>query len=235
MAESPARRSRTIAQPIRAGSGCCSSCRTGLRRGASCLRSASPEIRSVRSAAYQIVEIRFGIMAALTRPVQERGRQMKLGIEIALDRVNTPGGIGGRKLRIIAADDGNEPARTLQAVPAALREGPDLGIRPASIGTATAAVAVPYALERRRRRGPAAMSRRRSSGSLCLQLRRGSRRRGALLVKMRRSGPADRLFAQQDDLGDAGFAGARQAYALVSTTARPRQRTLRKTIEVDEL
>ena len=30
----PARRSRTIAQPIRAGSGCCRSRRTGLRRGA---------------------------------------------------------------------------------------------------------------------------------------------------------------------------------------------------------
>jgi hypothetical protein len=61
-------------------------------------------------------EIRFGITAAFTGPVRERGRQMKLGIETAFNQVNDAGGVGGRKLRIIAADDGNEPTRTLQAV-----------------------------------------------------------------------------------------------------------------------
>ena len=44
-------------------------------------------------------EIRFGITAAFTGPVRERGRQMKLGIDTAFNRVNDAGGIGGRMLR----------------------------------------------------------------------------------------------------------------------------------------
>ena len=93
-------------------------------------------------------EIRFGITAAFTGPVRERGRQMKLGIETAFNQVNDAGGIAGRKLRIIAADDGNEPARTLQAVRQLYEKDQIFGLI-GSIGTATAAVAVPYALERR--------------------------------------------------------------------------------------
>jgi hypothetical protein len=93
-------------------------------------------------------EIRFGITAAFTGPVRERGRQMKLGVEAAFNQVNDAGGIGGRKLRIIAADDGNEPTRTLQAVKQLYEKDQVFGIV-GSIGTATAAAAVPYLLERR--------------------------------------------------------------------------------------
>ena len=93
-------------------------------------------------------EIRFGITAAFTGPVRERGRQMKLGIETAFNQVNDAGGVGGRKLRIIAADDGNEPTRTLQAVRQLYEKDQIFGLI-GSIGTATAAVAVPFALERR--------------------------------------------------------------------------------------
>jgi hypothetical protein len=141
-------------------------------------------MRSVRSAAYPTTKSRFGITAAFTGPVRERGRQMKLGIETAFNQVNDAGGVGGRKLRIIAADDGNEPAAHAPGRAAALREGPDL--RPhGSIGTATAAaVAVPYALERRMLFFGAYTGgnvvRRDPPGPLCLQLPselcRGSRR-----------------------------------------------------------
>ena len=123
----PAGGSRTVTRPIvRAGSG---------RRRSSSPHRLSPRRRRPRSASeirsravrgISDSEIRFGITAAFTGPVRERGRQMKLGIETAFNQVNDAGGVGGRKLRIIAADDGNEPARTLQAVQAALREGPDL-------------------------------------------------------------------------------------------------------------
>ena len=58
-------------------------------------RSAS-EIRSARSAASSDTEIRFGITAAFTGPVRERGRQMKLGIETAFNQVNDAGGVAGR-------------------------------------------------------------------------------------------------------------------------------------------
>ena len=51
---------------------------------------------------------------------------MKIGIDTAFNRVNETGGIGGRTLKLIAADDGNEPARTAPGRAPALREGPDL-------------------------------------------------------------------------------------------------------------
>ena len=132
-------------------------------------------------------EIRFGITAAFTGPVRERGRQMKLGIDTAFNRVNETGGLGGPDA---AADcrrrwqraDAHAPGRET-----ALREGPDL--RPhrqhrhrdrSGRGAlrAGASDAVLRSLHRRQCRAP------RSSGSLCLQLPaelcRGSRRRGAL-------------------------------------------------------
>ena len=93
-------------------------------------------------------EIRFGITAAFTGPVKERGRQMKLGIETAFNRVNDAGGVGGRMLRIIAADDGNEPTRTREAMRQLYERDQVFGII-GNIGTATAAAAVPYLLERR--------------------------------------------------------------------------------------
>ena len=37
---------------------------------------------------------------------------MKLGIEAAFNAANAKGGVYGRQLRLVAADDGYEPART---------------------------------------------------------------------------------------------------------------------------
>jgi len=47
---------------------------------------------------------------------KELGRQMKLGIDAAFNRVNEAGGVEGRMLKLIAADDGYEPARTGDAM-----------------------------------------------------------------------------------------------------------------------
>ena len=164
-------------------------------------------------------EIRFGITAAFTGPVRERGRQMKLGIETAFNQVNDAGGIGGRKLRIIAADDGNEPARTLQAVRQLYEKDQIFGLV-GSIGTATAAVAVPYALERRMlffgaytggnvvRRDPPDRYVFNYRPSYAEEADAAVR----YLVKMRRI-PIRQIavFAQTDDLGDAGYAGVAKA------------------------
>ena len=165
-------------------------------------------------------EIRFGITAAFTGPVRERGRQMKIGIDTAFNRVNETGGIGGRTLKLIAADDGNEPARTLQAVRQLYEKDQIFGII-GSIGTATAAVAVPYALERRMlffgaytggnvvRRDPPDRYVFNYRPSYAEEADAAVR----YLVKMRRI-PVRQIavFAQQDDLGDAGFAGVAKAY-----------------------
>ncbi len=41
---------------------------------------------------------------------------MKLGIEAAFNAINAKGGVYGRQLRLVAADDGYEPARTAAAM-----------------------------------------------------------------------------------------------------------------------
>src|SRR5262249_13509146 len=57
-------------------------------------------------------EIRFGISAPFSGPAKELGQNMKLGIEAAFNAANANGGVNGRQLRLVAADDGYEPART---------------------------------------------------------------------------------------------------------------------------
>ena len=189
-------------------------------------------------------EIRFGITAAFTGPVRERGRQMKLGIETAFNQVNDAGGIAGRKLRIIAADDGNEPARTLQAVRQLYEKDQVFGII-GSIGTATAAVAVPFALERRMlffgaytggnvvRRDPPDRYVFNYRPSYAEEADAAVR----YLVKIRRI-PIRQIavFAQTDDLGDAGYAGVAKAYRAMglNDSAILRLNYPRNTIEVDE-
>ena len=169
---------------------------------------------------------------------------MKLGIETAFNQVNDAGGIGGRKLRIIAADDGNEPTRTLQAVRQLYEKDQIFGLI-GSIGTATAAVAVPFALERRMlffgaytggnvvRRDPPDRYVFNYRPSYAEEADAAVR----YLVKMRRI-PVRQIavFAQQDDLGDAGFAGVAKAYRAlgINDSAILRLNYPRNTIEVDE-
>ena len=61
-------------------------------------------------------EIRFGIAAPFSGSAKELGRQMKIGIDAAFNRTNDAGGVDGRMLKLIAADDGYEPGRTLDAM-----------------------------------------------------------------------------------------------------------------------
>jgi ABC-type branched-subunit amino acid transport system substrate-binding protein len=189
-------------------------------------------------------EIRFGITAAFTGPVKERGRQMKLGIETAFNRVNDAGGVSGRMLRIIAADDGNEPTRTREAVRQLYEKDQIFGII-GSIGTATAAAAVPYLLERQMlffgaytggnvvRRDPPDRYVFNYRPSYAEEADAAVR----YLVKMRRI-PVRQIavFAQTDDLGDAGYAGVAKAYRAmgINDSAILRLSYARNTIDVDD-
>ncbi len=189
-------------------------------------------------------EIRFGITAAFTGPVRERGRQMKLGIETAFNQVNDAGGVAGRKLKIIAADDGNEPTRTVQAMRQLYEKDQVFGII-GSIGTATAAAAVPFALERRMlffgaytggnvvRRDPPDRYVFNYRPSYAEEADATVR----YLVKIRKI-PIRQIavFAQTDDLGDAGYAGVAKAYRAMglNDSAILRLDYPRNTIEVDQ-
>jgi ABC-type branched-subunit amino acid transport system substrate-binding protein len=73
---------------------------------------------------------------------------MKLGIETAFNRANDAGGVNGRMLRLIAADDAYDPTRTLGAMTQLYEKDQVFGFI-GNMGTANNAVAIPYALERR--------------------------------------------------------------------------------------
>ena len=93
-------------------------------------------------------EIRFGISAPFTGSAKELGNQMKLGIKPAFNLINESGGIHGRQLRLVAADDGYEPTRTAETMKELYEKEQVFGFV-GNVGTPTAVVALPYALERR--------------------------------------------------------------------------------------
>ncbi len=93
-------------------------------------------------------EIRFGMSAPFSGPAKELGQNMKLGIQAAFNVINAKGGVHGRQLRLIAADDGYEPARTGATMKELYEKDQVFGLI-GNVGTPTAVVALPYALDRR--------------------------------------------------------------------------------------
>ena len=93
-------------------------------------------------------EIRFGIVVPLSGAFEAVGRQMKIGIDTAFNRANDAGGIGGRMLRLIPADDESDPAKTPGAMERLYEQEKVFGFI-GNVGTVTAAAAIPFALEHR--------------------------------------------------------------------------------------
>ena len=165
-------------------------------------------------------EIRFGIAAPFSGSARELGRQMKLGIETAFNRVNDAGGIDGRMLKLFAADDGYEPSRTGEAMKQLYERDKVFGIV-GNVGTPTAVVAIPYALERKMlffgaftganilRNDPPDRYVFNYRASYVQETDAVVR----YLVKIRRLQPRQiAVFAQQDSYGDAGFTGVAKAF-----------------------
>ena len=164
-------------------------------------------------------EIRFGISAPFTGPAKELGQNMKLGIEAAFGVANAKGGLYGRQLRLIAADDGYEPTRTAATMPELYEKDQVFGLI-GNVGTPTAAVALPYALDRKMlffgAFTGAGLLRNDPPDRYVFNYRASYAEETAAvvdyLVKVRRLLPEQiAVFAQQDAYGDAGFAGVEKA------------------------
>ena len=108
--------------------------------------STMPDVSSVSIRGVSDKEIRFGIVAPFSGPAKELGRQMKIGIESAFDVANDVGGVNGRQLKLSSADDGYEPTRTGEAMKQLWDTDQIFGII-GNVGTPTAAVALPFALD----------------------------------------------------------------------------------------
>jgi ABC-type branched-subunit amino acid transport system substrate-binding protein len=190
-------------------------------------------------------EIRFGISAPFSGAARELGRQMKLGIDAAFGAINAAGGIHGRQLRLVAADDGYEPTRTVETMKQLFEKDQVFGIV-GNVGTPTAAVAIPYALEQRMlffgAFTGAGLLRRDPPDRYVFNYRASyAEETDAVvryLVKIRRLKPEQiAVFAQQDSYGDAGFAGVAKAIRALrggEAGAILRLGYKRNTVEVDE-
>lgn len=169
---------------------------------------------------------------------------MKLGIEAAFSRVNDAGGVNGRMLRLIAADDGYEPTRTLDAMKQLYEKDQVFGYV-GNVGTPTAAVALPYALEHRTlffgaftgagilRNDPPDRYVFNYRASYAEETDAAVR----YLLKIRHLQPRQiAVFAQDDAYGEAGFAGVAKAYRALglNDSAILRLNYKRNTIDVDQ-
>jgi branched-chain amino acid transport system substrate-binding protein len=190
-------------------------------------------------------EIRFGISAPFTGPAKELGLNMKIGIEAAFNVANAKGGVYGRQLRLIAADDGYEPTRTAVTMPQLYERDQVFGLV-GDVGTPTAVVALPYALDRKMlffgAFTGAGLLRNDPPDRYVFNYRSSYAEETAAvvnyLVKVRRLSPEQiAVFAQQDAYGDAGFAGVEKAIrSLRGGNASPilRLNYQRNTVDVDD-
>jgi ABC-type branched-subunit amino acid transport system substrate-binding protein len=169
---------------------------------------------------------------------------MKLGIDTAFNQVNDAGGVEGRMLRLISADDGYEPTRTVEAVKQLYEKDQVFGFI-GNVGTPTAAVAVPYALERRTlffgAFTGANVLRNDPPDRYVLNYRASYAEETAAavhyLIKLRRLQPRQiAVFAQQDSYGDAGFAGVSKAFRSLGLNDATilRLNYKRNTVDVDD-
>jgi len=200
----------------------------------------APTIRGITDS-----EIRFGISAPFTGPTKELGQNMKIGIEAAFGAANANGGVFGRQLRLVAADDGYEPTRTAATMKELYEKDQVFGLV-GNVGTPTAVVALPYALDRKMlffgAFTGAGLLRNDPPDRYVFNYRASYAEETAAvvnyLVKVRRLLPEQiAVFAQQDAYGDAGFVGVEKAVRALrggNESAILRLNYQRNTVDVED-
>lgn len=91
-------------------------------------------------------KILFGQSAAFSGPAWELGTNMQLGILSAFQAVNESGGVNGRKLELVALDDGYEPEAAIANTFELIEENQVFALIGA-VGTPTSRSAVPVAYD----------------------------------------------------------------------------------------
>jgi branched-chain amino acid transport system substrate-binding protein len=165
-------------------------------------------------------EVRFGIVMPFSGSVRETARLFKVGVDIAFSKTNDAGGVNGRMLKLIAADDNYDPTKTVEAMKQLYEKEQVFGYI-GNFGTPTAVTGIPYALERRAiffaPFTGAGVVRHDPPDRYVFNYRASyTEETDALvryLVKIRRLQPRQiAVFAQNDSFGDSGYAGVAKAY-----------------------
>jgi ABC-type branched-subunit amino acid transport system substrate-binding protein len=172
-------------------------------------------------------EIVLGMASAFSGANRELGRAMRTGVEEAFRTVNQAGGVHGRTLRLVAVDDGYEPSRTGPAMRQLVEKDGVFAVV-GNVGTPTAAVSVPYALEKKVVFFGAFtggdLLRRHPPDRYVFNFRPSYAEETSAavrwLVNVRRVPPSRvAVFSQDDAFGESGFRGA--AAALRALGADP--------------
>jgi serine/threonine protein kinase/ABC-type branched-subunit amino acid transport system substrate-binding protein len=160
-------------------------------------------------------DITLGMSAAFSGPARELGRGMKLGLETRFRFLNEQGGVAGRKVNLVALDDGYEPGRALQNMRELYDQHKAFAVV-GNVGTPTAAVTIPYAIENKMIFFGAftgsKLLRKDPPDRFVFNYRASYGEETAAVVKylieIRKVKPEQiAVFAQNDSYGDAGFEG----------------------------
>jgi branched-chain amino acid transport system substrate-binding protein len=160
-------------------------------------------------------ELLFGMSAPFSGVAREMGKDVRTGIDVAFAAQNDAGGVNGRKLKLLAVDDGFEPARTAAAVKELLYSRKVFGII-GSVGTGGAEMAVPLANEKGAlffgAVSGASFLRNSPPDRYVFNYRASYAEETAAIVKylveVRRIAPSRiAVFTQDDAFGEAGFEG----------------------------
>ena len=188
-------------------------------------------------------ELKVGLSGAMTGPAAALGLGMKRGIEAYFERVNAAGGVHGRRLRLVALDDGYEPARAASNMRALIDDEKVFAVL-GNPGTPTAAVSVPIA---NAKHVPlfgaftgAGLLRKTPPDRYVINFRASYAQETAEMVRgIAELGiPPDEIafFTQNDAYGDAGYSGgiaALHALGYAGAERLPHARYPRNTVDVE--
>jgi branched-chain amino acid transport system substrate-binding protein len=170
---------------------------------------------------------------------------MRKGVLAGIQSVNRTGGVNGRKLRLIALDDGYEPSRTGPNMRQLLGKENDLAVI-GNVGTPTAIVAIPIAIEEKTlffaADTGAGMLRNKPPDRYVINYRASYAEEAGAIIDGLLDDLAFRpeeiaFFTQRDGYGDAGFNGgiaALRRHGIKDTNALLQVRCERNTLAVEK-
>ncbi|MBI3418235.1 MAG: ABC transporter substrate-binding protein [Verrucomicrobia bacterium] len=180
----------------------------------------------------------------LSGPAANLGLDMRQGVLAGLERANRAGGIHGRRLRLIALDDGYEPARTAPNMRQLIEKENVLAVI-GNVGTPTAVAAIPIANETKTLLyAPftgAGVLRKNPPDRYVINFRASYAEETGAMVDALINGAGLRIediavFTQRDAYGDAGYAGtlaALKRHGLTNENAVLHVRYERNTLAVE--
>ena len=160
-------------------------------------------------------DIKVGMSTALSGPAKALGTNVRLGIESYFSMINAQGGVKGNSIKLVALDDGYEPAKAGPNMRTLIDKNKVVSII-GNVGTPTAIVTVPIANEKK---VPlvgaftgAGVLRQSPPDRYIINYRASYAEETAAMVDglLKKGIKADEIafFTQNDGYGDAGYNGA---------------------------